>query len=766
MVLDEFTTTQVGVTSMPFEFTVADVRSWSPDEPNLYRVRLELSPRRRGRGRHRGHVRLPHHRDPRRQFYLNGEPLYLRGALDQDYYPDTICTVPSVEFLEDQFRKAKELGLNCLRCHIKAADPRYYEVADRMGMLIWTELPNGGMATDRSRGRKEKLLKGIVDRDGNHPSIIIWTIINENWGVDLVNDRRPPRLAEAHLRLAQGLRPDAARGRQLAAGAELPRRVGHRRLPFLRRDPRPPRRVGHLRRRALDRAPPGSTRRYGDAVITGREPLMCSEFGNWGLPYPKDLRDAKGEEPWWFETGHDWGEGVMYAHGVENRFSDWSLDRVFGDLRRFVIAAQWQQFRALKYQIEAMRRKPTLAGYVITELHDCHWESNGLLDMRRNPRVFHELFQIINADTVIVPHWERLSYWAGETARLEVGARPWRRPGDRGRTLEVAFGDDADASRCPRIEAPAVLDLGAVELPVPDLAEPALRRFHFELRAPDGTARRAEPPRHRDPSAPARARRRRASSSGRPTRTSASASGRSATAARALEEATLVVSRIHDEAIAAHVRQGASLLLLPEEEMSLYPFFPHWQNVKVQSRDGTLWRGDWASSFAWLRRSGHFARFPSGPLLDETFDRVLPDYVISGCNLLDFQARVFAGLVVGWIHKPVALGVERSYGRGRLVASTFRLFQDEPLADPTATMLTDAWSSSPWRPARRGSRRRCGRRKRLPEASSASRAESRSAAYSGNRRPDLAPDEVLALLSTSATEPPHDSKTLSARLAL
>ena len=55
---------------------------------------------------------------------------------------------------EDQFRKAKELGLNCLRCHIKAADPRYYEVADRIGMLIWTELPNGGMSTDRSRGAR------------------------------------------------------------------------------------------------------------------------------------------------------------------------------------------------------------------------------------------------------------------------------------------------------------------------------------------------------------------------------------------------------------------------------------------------------------------------------------------------------------------------------------------------------------------------------------------------------------------------------------
>ena len=123
--------------------------------------------------------------------------------------------------------------------------------------------------------------------------------------------------------------------------------------------------------------------------------------------------------------------------------------------------------------------------------------------------------------------------------------------------------------------------------------------------------------------------------------------------------------------------------------MSLYPFFPHWQAVRVQSRDGTLWRGDWASSFAWLRRTDHFDGFPGGPLLDETMDRVLPNHVIVNCNLLDFQARVFAGLVVGWIHKPVALGVERSYGRGRLVVSTFRLFRDEPLSDPTATMLFD-----------------------------------------------------------------------------
>ncbi|WP_445501011.1 glycoside hydrolase family 2 protein [Microvirga sp. G4-2] len=689
VVIDEMHETQVGVTSMPFELKVPDVQPWSPDHPNLYRVRLQLMRSGEVKDEIADNFGFRTIETRNGKFYLNGEPLYLRAALDQDYYPDTICTVPSVEFLEDQFRKAKELGLNCLRCHIKAADPRYYETADRMGMLIWTELPNGGMATDRSRGRKEKLLKGIVDRDCNHPSIIIWTIINENWGVDLVNDADhrdwlkrtfawlkaydPTRLVVDNSPLAPSFHVESDIADYHFYAAYPDHRAAWDQF------------VDELSNRASWLYSP-----HGDAVITGREPLMCSEFGNWGLPYPKDLRDAKGEEPWWFETGHDWGEGVMYAHGVENRFSDWSLDRVFGDLRRFVIAAQWQQFRAFKYEIEAMRRKPNLAGYVITELHDCHWESNGLLDMRRNTRVFHELFHIFNTDTVIVPKWERASYWSGETVALELAVAHGAGAPLENCHLEISICNETQRIDLPPIEAPNVLDIGRVEVQLPEMDEASLRRISFTLRASDG---RLIAQNHHDIAIhPKRTRpmhvRELVWSPDEDIRERFRALGY--TMARAFEESTLVVSRTHNKAIADHVRAGAKLLLLPEEDMTLYPFFPHWQAVRVQSRHGTLWSGDWASSFGWLRRSGHFARFPSGPLLDETMDRVLPDFVISGCNLLDFQARVFAGLVVGWIHKPVALGVERSYGRGRLVASTLRLFRDAPMADPTATMLMDA----------------------------------------------------------------------------
>ena len=67
--------------------------------------------------------------------YLNGEPLYLMGALDQDFYPETIYTTPSEEYLRDEMLKAKKIGLNILRCHIKVPDPRYLKVADEVGML-------------------------------------------------------------------------------------------------------------------------------------------------------------------------------------------------------------------------------------------------------------------------------------------------------------------------------------------------------------------------------------------------------------------------------------------------------------------------------------------------------------------------------------------------------------------------------------------------------------------------------------------------------
>ena len=125
-------------------------------------------------------------------------------------------------------------------------------------------------------------------------------------------------------------------------------------------------------------------------------------------------------------------------------------------------------------------------------------------------------------------------------------------------------------------------------------------------------------------------------------------------------------------------------------DSTVKPIFPHWQAVRVVPRHGSMWLGAWASSFSWVRRKGPLARLPGGPLIDHSFDRVIPDHVIAGCNTLDFQSRVHGGIVIGWVHKPAALILEREYGRGRMVATTFRLLRDEPGADPTATVMLDA----------------------------------------------------------------------------
>ena len=83
-------------------------------------------------------------------------------------------------------------------------------------------------------------------------------------------------------------------------------------------------------------------------------------------------------------------------------------------------ASQRMQFVALKYEIEQMRLHPSIVGYVITEFTDVHWECNGLLDMCRNPKIFHDQLGNLNADDVIVPEIERAAVWAGERCAVRL----------------------------------------------------------------------------------------------------------------------------------------------------------------------------------------------------------------------------------------------------------------------------------------------------------------------------------------------------------
>ena len=122
---------------------VPQPRPWSLEDPHLYTAIAEVI---LPEGSHiettRFGMRTFTTQDGR--FLLNGKPVYLLAALDQDFYPDTIYSVLSKENLRDEFRKARELGLNTLRCHIKIPDPLYLDLADEMGLLVWERFPPGG----------------------------------------------------------------------------------------------------------------------------------------------------------------------------------------------------------------------------------------------------------------------------------------------------------------------------------------------------------------------------------------------------------------------------------------------------------------------------------------------------------------------------------------------------------------------------------------------------------------------------------------------
>ncbi|MCS6923953.1 MAG: beta galactosidase jelly roll domain-containing protein, partial [Fimbriimonadales bacterium] len=191
----EFPIQQFGVleteTEKTFRLVLENPRLWTPDDPHLYEFELRLLSEdgKRVHDAVRGYfgvrtVRWGKYGDADFSYVLlNGKPIYLRGALDQSYNPDGLYTAPDDEFLKRDIELAKRAGFNMLRIHIKADEPRKLYWADKLGMLIQADIPCFYNPSERARRLFEKTMRDQIRRDYNHPSIIIWTVFNEEWGI-------------------------------------------------------------------------------------------------------------------------------------------------------------------------------------------------------------------------------------------------------------------------------------------------------------------------------------------------------------------------------------------------------------------------------------------------------------------------------------------------------------------------------------------------------------------------------------------------------
>ncbi len=192
---------------------LGDFHPWTPADPHLYDVEITL-----GKDKvtsYLGMRKLSTGMDKMgiRRFFLNNEPYFFNGLLDQGYWPDGLMTPPSDQALQYDIVKLKEMGYNTIRKHIKIEPERFYYHCDRLGMIVWQDMPNGGgdydmgfvtylpNASDRfarsvsdhhyglfkrqdKEGRKQyhRDLQGMVRHLYDHPCIAVWVPFNEGWG--------------------------------------------------------------------------------------------------------------------------------------------------------------------------------------------------------------------------------------------------------------------------------------------------------------------------------------------------------------------------------------------------------------------------------------------------------------------------------------------------------------------------------------------------------------------------------------------------------
>ncbi|MEZ4555336.1 MAG: hypothetical protein R2854_02590 [Caldilineaceae bacterium] len=410
--------------------TVDDVQLWSPETPALYTVTATL--------------------------LVNGAPVdelaaacgfrtveAATGASTSTARPSTCaaCSIRRTTPAPSTRRPAWSIwrnkthgqgtGSQLSALHIKIEDPRYYDVADRRscwsGRRSWSASQRRGGCT-ASRPRSKPWWRGTGTTRPSSPGR--WSMrtgartwprdpAHRAWLADFVDEARridPTRLIVDN---------SACRGNLHVAG-DLEDFHEYRAIPD---------HAAEWDAWVDDFAGRARWAWAEDYDHTRRAdlPLILSEFGNWGLPDPAAIQE-EGAEPWWFENGHNFGDGIVYPHGVEARFVAAGLDRLYPSLADFARAHQRHMAKSLHYEITSMRRAHAIGGYVITEFTDVHWECNGLLDMQRHVKAgLAEIFTPINQDDVIALRPLAWSGAPGRTSRSRCRPAAWTdRDGRRG----------------------------------------------------------------------------------------------------------------------------------------------------------------------------------------------------------------------------------------------------------------------------------------------------------------------------------------------
>jgi len=324
---------------------------WSPERPTLLDATVRLLRGDEVIDEFTSYTALRSVNILRDRFMLNGRPYVLRMVLDQGYWPETLLAAPSDAALRRDVELAKAMGFNGVRKHQKIEDPRYLYWADKLGLVVWEEMPSAYRFTRTAIKRTVREWTEAIDRDYSHPCVIVWVPFNESWGVpELTSVGSHRHAVEALYHLTKTLdatRPVIGNDGWESAATDIigihdydnnTDHIRQRYGPEIARD------------QLFDRRRPGGRVLTLDGFPHRGQPIMLTEFG--GIAFRT-----------WRQKG---------------------VDKVWG-----YAEAKTQEEFALKYEqlLDAVIHTALFAGFCYTQFADTFQEANGLLNADRSPKM-------------------------------------------------------------------------------------------------------------------------------------------------------------------------------------------------------------------------------------------------------------------------------------------------------------------------------------------------------------------------------------------
>ena len=683
--------------------------AWSCDHPNLYHLEVDLAGEDGQADSCTVNFGMRDFTVHDGQFFLNGEPIYIRGVILQPNFPVKLIEHPDHEMMLRELSLAKAAGFNLLRSHLQPPSPEYLDLADRMGMLIYAETSLGWIKNNSrlaNHGRRE--VEAMIALDRNHPSVVFWGIYNENPSASAINGAELAHFART-LDPTRVIVEDS--GGSLAIDQDFGWIDRAAVIPAWKFQSQPIQDI-HL---YLGSPTPTPIYSWLSALGTGNSSrvLVDEQFGSLAVvdEFDRECRSYQGQI-FVSELGcggmADLDEQVAGFGGQEDLldarelktlrdslnsgFQERGLERIFGSPRGLYPEAQELQVIGNKQQVEALLTNPRVSGYMITQLNDVAWEFHaGLLDVWRNPKPAYASAKKFNQPHVVILKPASPTVTVGSNLLVDL-------------TLVSRLPLHSDAQIQITVIDPSLQEIAAYQVSIP--AHPGvhpLEGIRVEIKLPGvyqfkarlmqigvtladttETVLALECPPWQDLSVKAHCLGRPAGSGLVPYLPQATPTGGAGDPSALYLAAHPETLDSQDwEVLCGAVEAGGVAIvgaLRPDHSAAISTFSRHGLNLKLH-----LGIGSWMGCYHWMPQSSLFMGLPAGGLAKQPYTSVIPKYVLSEMggeilagSLRNTQSRLEAPRML-WYSDIEAVRL----GKGTILFCQYRVFEtinSDPLA--------------------------------------------------------------------------------------